>query len=360
MQAILVGNYDEELDRISYSQLYPFFENRDKIRHKLDLEFIHLQADTFSEIRAALHPFKSSRHFDIIFVRPTWRHTSSEALNFFSELREWFPRKKIVLIDPWDQVTGRYLGCAEYVDHIFKYQGLKDSDDYLKHYAGGTVITDYLTRKHGLDIGDWDVGSRPPAEYVDRILPGWNFATTPRFSRPLLGRPVLRHFWKRKRDIDVFCRVSLSDGKEWYGQYRKKAVGKLMALDSDYRLAVSAEVSGAQKTSSRQYFNEIKRSRIAFCPFGWGEVTGRDYEAIAYGCLMVKPRIDHVATNPDVFFAEETYVPIEWDFSDLEEKCRYYLEHWDEAEEIIDNARRKYIDYFEKDIFIEIISAVLK
>jgi spore maturation protein CgeB len=133
-----------------------------------------------------------------------------------------------------------------------------------------------------------------------------------------------------------------------------------MELGSEYTLAVSGDKRDQKVISTRQYFEEIKRARIAVSPFGWGEVTYRDYEAIAYGCLLVKPNIDHVATNPAVFVPGESYVSVAWDYSDVVEKCRYYLEHWDEAEKIIAEARRLYLDFFEKDQFLEILGQVLE
>lgn len=83
-----------------------------------------------------------------------------------------------------------------------------------------------------------------------------------------------------------------------------------------------------------------------------GEVTWRDYEAACYGCLLVKPSIDHVHTQPNIFYPGETYVPVRWDFQDLAETCRYYLEHPEEANRIIQNARRAYLNYFEERKFL--------
>src|SRR6056297_2038038 len=190
MKAILVGNYSQEIDNVSYSQLYPFFKNREKLRKKFGLEFKHLQADTFPEIQEALKNSTDADASEIIFIRPTWRHETDEAISFFSSIRDTYPDKRIILIDPWDQVTGRYLAVAGFVDYMFKYQGLKDKQDYLKSYVGGTVVTDYLHREFGYDVSDWNVGSQPPADCVDRILPGWNFAAAPRFQNVLMQGPV--------------------------------------------------------------------------------------------------------------------------------------------------------------------------
>jgi hypothetical protein len=48
------------------------------------------------------------------------------------------------------------------------------------------------------------------------------------------------------------------------------------------------------------------------------------------GALLVKQDMSHVETRPDVFRPFETYVPVSWDLSDLEEKVRYYIAHPEE------------------------------
>jgi spore maturation protein CgeB len=43
------------------------------------------------------------------------------------------------------------------------------------------------------------------------------------------------------------------------------------------------------------------------------------------GCLLVKPDMGHIRTEPNIFVPGETYVPVRWDFSDLPEVCARYL-----------------------------------
>jgi spore maturation protein CgeB len=69
--------------------------------------------------------------------------------------------------------------------------------------------------------------------------------------------------------------------------------------------------------------------------------------------------MEHIETKPNIFIAGETYVPINWDFSDLAEKCHYYLQHPDEAERIIKNARRAYLNYFKNQEFVETIAKII-
>lgn len=360
MKAVIIGNakFRGQADQISAFQLYPFFDNRRALHRDLGLEFKQIHADTFAEIEAASQGVKA----DVFFIRPIWREDPAEAERVMAKLRRQNPAAKIIFIDPFDQTTTRYFNVLPYVDALLKQQGLKDVNLYKQSFTGGMLLTDRLTRELGYDLQGWHVGSDVPEGYLSRIKTGWFVTLTPRFKRELFRRHMP---WERsfdKRDIDVFCHVSCGprNNLEWYGQHRMAAHEVLQRLAPDYNLSTSCEYSGERTVSTQQYFKDIKRSRIAFSPFGWGEVTLRDYEAVCYGCLLVKPSVEHIDIEPNIFIPGETYVPVRWDYADLEEKCRYYLQNVDEAKRIIDNARQAYMNYFKQNRFVEQIASVLQ
>ncbi len=66
-------------------------------------------------------------------------------------------------------------------------------------------------------------------------------------------------------------------------------------------------------------------SKVCFSPFGYGEVCWRDYEAVACGAVLLKPDMGHIETDPDIFVPWETYVPVSWDLSDLQETLHRVL-----------------------------------
>ena len=70
------------------------------------------------------------------------------------------------------------------------------------------------------------------------------------------------------------------------------------------------------------YMRELRASKICFSPFGYGEVCWRDYEAILSGAVLLKPDMSHIETDPDVFVAGETYLPVRWDLADFEAQVR--------------------------------------
>lgn len=356
MKALLIGNASLKHDAIPNAQLYPFFDNRKQLQKQLGLTFKHIQAETLQDIAQATR----RAEVDVFFIRPDWREDPIAVEQCFQKIREQNPEKKIIVIDPFDQVSSRFFSILPYVDRLLKYQRLKDVYQYQKPLAGGTAITDFVVKELGYDIKDWSVQSEVPVGYEHRIGTGWNVTLIKRFQEKLLS-PLPWHQNRQQKSIDVFCRMSygLKDQLEWYGQYRMAAVESLQPLASDYNLAVSGEFAGQNVISSRQYFQEIQRSRIAFCPFGWGETTWRDYEAICYDCLLVKPDMSHIDTQPNIFIPYETYVPVRWDFQDVVEKCRYYLENPEEADRIVRNARQVYTDYFKQHGFVKTIQQTL-
>lgn len=205
-----------------------------------------------------------------------------------------------------------------------------------------------------------NTSSQVPEGHLDKILSGWNLGERKDFKRKLFISRLQPSIFSRK-NIDVSCRVRIPQDltNSYYGKQRILALEALEPLAEDYKLAANFEFNEVSKISSRQYKNELKRSRIALSPFGWGEQTWRDFEAICFGALLVKPSMEHIDTYPNIYIPGETYVPIEWDFSDLHEKCRFYLENPDETARIVNNARQLYINYFRGNGFVAKVHELL-
>ena len=209
-------------------------------------------------------------------------------------------------------------------------------------------------------MNQWYVGSKCPEAYIDRINIGWNLGTNKKFRTELHKRPL---FWfdKKTKSNDIFCRLSLGNMEDldWYREYRLMALNALKPLETDYKVVASARFYHNLVPRS-QYLKEIKSSRIVFSPFGWGEACFRDFEAVCYDCLLVKPSMDHINTEPNIYIDGETYVSVNWDFSNLVEKCQYFLENPDEAARIIANARRVYTEYFRENSFVQKIKSLIE
>ena len=99
-----------------------------------------------------------------------------------------------------------------------------------------------------------------------------------------------------------------------------------------------------RKIPKTEYILEGQNSKSILSPFGWGEICGRDFEAIVYGATMIKQSMDHCVTYPNVYQPMETYVPLKWDFSDFEEVIKKSSS--EEYRKIAQNAQLYYKFYF--------------
>ncbi len=125
------------------------------------------------------------------------------------------------------------------------------------------------------------------------------------------------------KDLDVFCAMTMvnaSPGVTYHRELAMKALERLTHLRS-------ALVRG-RNLSQADYMNLMRRARVCVSPWGWGETTLRDYEAMYAGCVLIKPRTDFIESWPIV--DERHYVPCAVDFADLPEKIDQVLALWDD------------------------------
>ncbi|ACK67826.1 hypothetical protein PCC8801_3877 [Rippkaea orientalis PCC 8801] len=344
----------KRVDTISQAQYEPFIYYRQQLLDELNLTIKYLNIETLNEIKQLCQKYDS----EIVFIQPFWREKPDEVEMILREIRSDYPDRKLIFIDPWSQASSKYFKVLPYVDKFLKRQCYKNRQDYHQKFIGGSRFTHFLANTWNLDFEQWYVGSEVPQGYEERIMPGWNLGTAKRYKKAL--QRSKGWLWSRlhPKNIDVFCRMSFGnrDNKEWYYEYRKSAIDALdpLSSNSNYRVAISGSFVDSLVPNS-QYQREIKSSKIVVSPFGWGEGCWRDFEAVCYDCLLIKPSMAHLETDPNIFIEGETYVAVNWDFSDVVEKCLYYLEHNDEAQRIIKNARRVYEHYFENTKFVQTI-----
>lgn len=347
-KALIIGCCN---DAVTKAQREPFADSHRDLRNTLALTIEQIKADTLAEIERTCLKHPS----DILFLMPSWRETPEELEHSIRVMRESAPERKLIFMDPFAQASSNFFNVLPYVDAFLKRQHLKDVQQYHNQFIGGNAFTDFLAKRFQFDFSDWSVGSPIPRGYEHRIVAGWNLGTANRF-RKALHQNLWSTLRRPRKDIDVFCRLSLGSQtkKEWYCDYRLAAVNALKPLERDYTvIATAGFIEASEFVPPRQYLQELKRSRIVFSPFGWGESCWRDFEAICYDCLLIKPSMEHIITEPNIFIKDQTYVAVEWDFSDLEEKCRYYLDHPDEMHRIVNNARQVYEEYFQQKKFVK-------
>ena len=173
-----------------------------------------------------------------------------------------------------------------------------------------------------------------PEEYKDLRLTGWNIGYHNLHCLEFVDSAL-------KKDIDV-CAIYHANHPENYDhKVRNDLLYNSHRTNAWKVLEKRKDINFVKDSKPREEYIEIlKKSKMIISPFGMGEVCHRDFEAIQYGSILLKPSMEKVKTFPDIYRPIETYVPINPDWSDLNEKIQFVLDNYNECMEISNNARK--------------------
>ncbi len=108
---------------------------------------------------------------------------------------------------------------------------------------------------------------------------------------------------------------------EYYNKFRKPFIDVLMTLKDKYNIRM---IENGQHIPPNEYYQIMRQSKIILAPFGYGEIAPRDFEAVQFGSILMKPDMSHVNTVPNPY-NQTTYASIKWDASDMEETVESIL-----------------------------------
>jgi hypothetical protein len=330
-----------EDNRISKSQIFPFYFYKKEFRQRWDVEFREVNFDLLEPNRSLV------QLADIIFFQPWFIRGEERIVEVLLKIREVNSSAKVIFLDAYAPLDLRYAKDVESLINVYvKKQFFSDYSEYAKATYGDTNLVEYYNRL--FNIPDLEkVQFNVPTEFINKLHLGPGFFTSrkmlPTFT--LSDKPVFS-----EKTIDVHARLAVK-GSDWYQAMREHAL--LMCNKVKTNSIISSEL-----VSFRQYWKELEAARICFSPFGYGEVCWRDYEAIMSGALLIKPDMSHIKMEPNIFIPFVTYIPISWDFSDLPEKIEYYLRNKEEREEITKAAYSVLHNYFQEKDFINQFSSV--
>lgn len=258
-----------------------------------------------------------------------------------------------------------------YVDGYYKNQVLRDRDAYSRPMYGERPFTDYYHREYGIDDHD-PVRHRPIEDNreLDKLRISWNFGLAD-YSPSL---PAVKRIFER---LPYWCFERLPHdlylgNVGWTNPetYRENDVAGRFSVDYDretikhQRKQMADLVSKWADTSfvsRREFWTELRDSKLVVSPFGWGEPCFRDFEGFRSGCLLVKPAMDHLETWPPFYEDGETMIAVDWSLEDLEDTIEDCLDNYGDLRTIAacaqtryrnylvgDSARRRFVDRFER------------
>lgn len=243
---------------------------------------------------------------------------------------------KVIFFDDRDSTASAFFQVLPYVDVFLKRQHLKNLETYID--------TEYAKTHSG-----WLVSAKPRsfavarADQLHKIRLAWNVGFED-FGPWRKAAKIASWYgltWSSSRAEPSLDRRIITGFRGALGGSRRKH--RQEAIDSIERCSIG-ETRTRGRVSRRKYLKEMRDSLTAVSPFGFGEPCYRDFEAILAGAVLVKPDMSHLETYPDVYKPYSTYVPVRWDFEDLEETLIDLLSDRNVLLEISSAAQVQYLD----------------
>lgn len=130
----------------------------------------------------------------------------------------------------------------------------------------------------------------------------------------------------------------------YYTAHRSKPYEILK--DSKFNIATG-------KLPKSQYIQTLLNSKFCLSPFGMGEICYRDFEAIQYGIPVIKPNMDNVLTEPNIWYPYDTYIPVNADWSNLVEVLEEVVGDYDRYKGIGKNIQNNFLDEYRPQAIVD-------
>lgn len=312
---------------LSETQMYPFYWYQKSLKqHGIDF----CEIDTAVIYREALNlksKPQSHNHITRIFFQAEFEMPEEALKTSLDYLQKTYPQAKIAFMDWYAPLHIRPATVVnDYVDLYIKKHSFRDFSNYSKPTVGDTNLSDYYAKRHNLDLETMQFTA--PDELESKMMLWTNFGFSPQMMDLFLGDFT----YQQNRPIDLHARLAVN-GVDWYKAMRQESKDAV-----DNLTIPNLKVAANGRVKRYQFFKEMTQSKLCFSPFGYGEVCWRDYESFATGALLLKPSMDHLMVDPDIFIPNETYISLEWDLSDFEDKVKAYYQNPTECERIARNA----------------------
>ena len=129
---------------------------------------------------------------------------------------------------------------------------------------------------------------------------------------------------------------------DYYDPHRKNL---LDTLGDKYNIA---KLVDGVRISHQEYYSNMFNSKIIMAPIGYGEMAPRDVESAMFGSVLVKPDMSYISSEPFIYDDDETYISVNYDWSNLEEKIDYVLSDYDNIRErLVQNMRKRYHEKYD-------------
>ena len=345
-----------------FGDLYPFRRWNEQLQEagiNVEIFFDHKNKKLFNSDRVLLH----HRYFDSGWVNAlkTATDVNGDFINYLSNLRANVG--KLIWFDADDSSGTTQFPVIPFVDTFVKKQVLKDKSYYVGNPNESKNLMVWCDQN-----AEQKQFSPCSEDQIQKIKVGWNIALYDyrNFFIHYNIRKYLSHYVNHNtfplkytgvnnnRPFDVSFRGTTNYSTKYsiVAFQRNRVLEVFKTLP--YKLAAGGNVH------RYKYLDELNHSKISISPFGFGEICFRDFESFISGALLVKPSMEHLETFPDIFKPGETYVPVSWDLSDLNETLDKIINNYQFYQQIAINGQAMYKKIINDPvIFVEAVKRVI-
>ena len=129
---------------------------------------------------------------------------------------------------------------------------------------------------------------------------------------------------------------------DYYDPHRKNLMD---ILGDKYNIA---KLVDGVRLPPQEYYKKMFDSKIILAPIGYGEMAPRDLESAMFGSVLMKPDMSYISSEPFIYEDNETYIAVNYDWSNLEEKIDYVLSDYQNIRDrLVQNFRKNFTEQYD-------------
>ena len=319
--------------------LFPLIVFKNEIRNiGIDISIVNISNKDISQCDVVAIDSKQFRHI------PDDRQ--DEIKELITHYRS--SKAKIIWFDTTDSTGTLQAEMVPVVDKYMKAQLLKNRTRYEQRIYGGREHSEYYFKTTGtIDTNKHALNKPISKDDTAKLGISWNsgladYSTYGPLKMGIYRRtrlPFLLRYPKsptpnnQSRTKNLSARFGISYSRETV-RYQREQIRDLLSSRLD-----------TQKLNRRGYMRELRQSKIILAPFGWGEITLKDFEVFLTGGMLLKPSTEHMDTWPDFYTDGVTYKSFDWNLSDVEKKIECALDDSQTRETIASEGHRRYLQH---------------
>lgn len=325
---IILLNSRHDTSKVSWDFIYPIYRASRELRARgYDVEIRKDTSDSLADC-------------DVLGVLSSWLRFESRdevRVDQISKILEKHP--KSCFFDIGDSTGLLYRRLFDACRFYVKKQVYRDRSLYQSEYRDSRLHLDVYMKKYGLK-GTGRLRGNLDLDKIARMRVSWNvgvgdyrsfcFGASRIDPKLMLAQLMIlnrviklpgfsdryEHRSFSERDIDVLSLFSnYKDISEALYCHRKATSDRVAAMKKEDRFKNLKIIDGFLHPS--EYQESLSRSKCGIAPFGWGEISWKDFEFFQKGIALVKPDMGFMETWPNYYEAGITYISYDWDADDL-------------------------------------------